>query len=151
MLDAFGNVCNFAEEHAFLSNFYPVNITMDNMCFPSVEHAYQAAKTHSTGIRLKIQQTVSAGAAKRIGQNIPRRIDWREQRVEIMRALVAQKFSQRPLLNLLVATGRRVLTEGNYWHDNFWGACTCSRCEPKVKLNQLGKMLMEIRDATGIS
>ena len=39
------------------------------------------------------------------------------------------------------------LIEGNHWHDNRWGDCTCERCSAKEGQNWLGKILMEIRDS----
>ena len=58
-----------------------------------------------------------------------------------------QKFNWPELRTKLLATGNRVLVEGNYWHDNFWGECTCEKCKATQKAeNWLGKLLMERRD-----
>ena len=35
--------------HAFLSNFHPAPVVLDGVTYPSVEHAFQAAKTESPG------------------------------------------------------------------------------------------------------
>lgn len=32
------------------------------------------------------------------------------------------------------------------WHDNFWGNCTCVKCENIEGQNWLGKLLMKVRD-----
>ena len=47
-----------------------------------------------------------------------------------------------------MATGDKYLTEGNNWHDNYWGVCKCnsSKCLDKVGRNKLGKILMQIRE-----
>jgi hypothetical protein len=44
---------------------------------------------------------------------------------------------------MLLSTGDMELTESNWWHDNFWGVCTCNKC--KDGENNLGKILMDIR------
>lgn len=39
------NIINsFTGKYAFLSNFYPSPITIDNIQYPTVEHAFQAQK-----------------------------------------------------------------------------------------------------------
>jgi predicted NAD-dependent protein-ADP-ribosyltransferase YbiA (DUF1768 family) len=47
----------------------------------------------------------------------------------------------------LLATGDRDLIEGNTWHDNFWGVCSCPKCTfpPIPQTNWLGKILVEER------
>lgn len=39
----------------------------------------------------------------------------------------------------------REIVEGNYWHDNYWGNCTCDKCKNIEGQNKLGKILMKIR------
>lgn len=58
-----------------------------------------------------------------------------------MRAILESKFSDKQLYNLLLETKPRLLVEGNYWGDTFWGQCPVG-----VGENNLGKLLMEIRD-----
>ena len=48
--------------------------------------------------------------------------------------------------NRLLATGDELLVEGNYWHDNYFGFCYCEKCSQLPKHNQLGKILMRIRE-----
>jgi len=64
-----------------------------------------------------------------------------------MRSAVKAKFKQNSeLLKLLIATKPHDLIEGNYWHDNIWGDCLCSRCKNIKGQNLLGKILMEVRE-----
>ena len=51
---------------------------------------------------------------------------------------------------MLLLTGGAELIEGNHWHDNFWGICTCDKCWDKRQENQLGKLLMKIRNKLNI-
>ena len=56
-----------------------------------------------------------------------------------------QKYAKDPLRQMLLDTGDAILIEGNFWHDNFFGSCTCPKCGNKGQ-NNLGKLLMQIRD-----
>jgi ribA/ribD-fused uncharacterized protein len=135
---------SFREEYAFLSNFYPVVVTLDEMNYPTVEHAFQAAKCLDLSERIKICKAKTPGQAKRLGRQVVSfKKNWNDIRVKVMRDLLYQKFGHKQLLFKLLATGNQQLVEGNTWHDNFWGVCQCGRCT--VGQNQLGKLLMEIR------
>ena len=57
-----------------------------------------------------------------------------------------KKFANPELRDLLLATGDEELVEGNYWHDNEWGNCTCPRCKNIPGKNKLGKLLMQVRE-----
>jgi hypothetical protein len=57
---------------------------------------------------------------------------------------VKEKFKDETLKEMLLMTENKKIIEGNYWHDNFWGQCTCEKCFGKGK-NKLGKILMDIR------
>lgn len=131
---------SFKEEpYRFLSNFWPAPVVLDTITYPSVEHAYQAAKTLDRMARTPLH-TGSAAAAKKYGRRVPMRSDWNQVKIPIMRQLLTQKFAPNtPLAALLINTGDAELIEGNYWHDYFWGICN-GRGE-----NHLGKLLMEIR------
>jgi predicted NAD-dependent protein-ADP-ribosyltransferase YbiA (DUF1768 family) len=57
-----------------------------------------------------------------------------------------EKYKQNPYLaEALLATGDAELEEGNWWHDNTWGACKCEKCIEQLKENWLGKILMLFR------
>lgn len=130
----------FDGEFAFLSNFHPCIIFFDGQEYPSVEHAYQAAKTFYNPHREKIRLAPTAAAAKKIGRSITIRQDWYEVRLSIMREFCNQKFKYPGFRQLLVMTGDVDLIEGNWWGDTFWGVCD------GVGSNHLGKILMTIRN-----
>ena len=54
-------------------------------------------------------------------------------------ALVAEDLKE-----MLLQTGDEELVEGNYWHDVYFGVCSCPKCGNKGE-NHLGKLLMKIR------
>lgn len=130
---------NFSGKYAFLSNFYPRSIRFEGIIFPSVEHAYQAAKTLDHAVRGMIARAPSAGKAKRMGQKLTLRPDWEKSKLTIMLKLVREKFKDPELEQLLYETESDELIEGNSWHDTFWGVCN------GVGKNNLGKILMRVR------
>lgn len=130
----------FDGEYAFLSNFFPCVIKFDNNNYPTVEHAFQAAKTRDKKEQFKVWQADTPGKAKRIGRKVTLREDWEEVKRDFMRDFIHQKFQNENLRKLLLATGDAELIEGNYWHDYYWGICN------GVGQNWLGKILMEERE-----
>ena len=131
---------SFSGKYSFLSNFYPVEVVLDGVTYPTVEHAYQAAKTDNAKQRLTIKQAITPGSAKRLGALLNLDAGWESSKVNIMRELLLQKFADVLLRHLLLETGDAILVEGNHWGDVFWGKCD------EVGENKLGKLLMEIRD-----
>lgn len=138
---------DFRGDNQFLSNFAPAPVTLEGMEYPTVEHAYQAAKTQDAGERQMIRLASTPDLAKKMSRKLTRRPDWPEVKVDIMRELVWQKFQGHPdLKELLLATGDAELAEGNTWHDNFWGSCRCAQCAASPGQNWLGRLLMEVRE-----
>jgi ribA/ribD-fused uncharacterized protein len=135
------SIDRFAGEYAFLSNFHPSPIKVDGLLFPTVEHAFQAAKTRHPGHIEAIRSVTTPGRAKRLGRQVPLRPDWEHVKIDVMEALLRKKF--RPgtaLREQLEATSPAELIEGNTWGDTFWGVCRGKG------QNHLGELLMKIRD-----
>jgi ribA/ribD-fused uncharacterized protein len=127
--------------YEFLSNFSPATVHLDGVEYPTVEHAYQAAKTLDETEREQVRSAPTPGEAKAQGQKVTVRGDWENIKVDVMRDLLRQKFAGPPLRDRLAATAPRTLIEGNTWGDRFWGVY-----EDEGE-NWLGRLLMEIRDA----
>ena len=136
----------FDGEYAFLSNFYPSEVQFEGGTFPTVEHAFQAAKTLDEDERLQVVTCDTPGLAKREGRHVTLRRDWEQIKYSIMEELVRKKFQIPELKEKLIATGDEELEEGTWWHDNTWGNCYCDRCKNIVGQNHLGKILMKIRE-----
>lgn len=130
---------SFRGDFGFLSNFYGASVWVGGERYPSVEHAYQAAKTSNPETKKMIREAKSPGIAKKLGYACRLRDDWESCKVNIMLDLVREKFRNPLLRELLLATGDATLVEGNTWNDRFWGVC---RGEGK---NHLGIILMQIR------
>ena len=132
---------NFAGEYRFLSNFYPSPIRVDKVLYSTVEHAFQAAKTHDKAEKQEIAEANSPGRAKGLGRKVRLRKDWESVKVGLMRELVELKFrTHADLAERLLETGDAELIEGNTWNDTFWGV---SGGRGK---NHLGKALMQVRE-----
>lgn len=135
-------VAEFKDEYRWLSNFWPCKVYYEGINYPSVEHAYQAAKTLDVDVRRFISSLATPGEAKRAGKTIELRDDWNLIKLPIMLNLVRLKFKDPQLKERLLATGDMVLEEGNMWGDRFWGIDLRSgRGE-----NNLGEILMIVRD-----
>src|SRR5664279_6361892 len=107
-------ITSFAGEYSFLSNFYPALIALDGEEYPSVEHAFQAAKTDDPEERRAIRETPSPVTAKHRGKRVALRSGWNELRFGVMETLVRQKFIRHSdLRERLLATGDAELIEGN--------------------------------------
>lgn len=131
-------ITSFRGKARFLSNFYPAPVTLDGVVYPTVENAYQAAKTDNPEERRKFVN-ISPAEAKAIAPKRPS--DWKSRSLLIMEDLVRQKFKQHPELGQrLVETYPRQLIEGNYWNDTFFGVCR------GIGENHLGKILMKVRE-----
>ena len=144
-------VDSFHGDYEMFSNFYPVNIQYESIDYPTVEHAFVAAKSMDMLFRRRISQIPEdeAGKAKRKGRNKSEcklRYNWDLMKVSVMKNLLIQKFSYNEFKSLLLSTEQQELIEGNYWHDNFWGDCYCKKCTSIIGKNMLGKLLMEVRD-----
>lgn len=100
-----------------LSNFYPAPVDLDGQTYPTVEHAFQSAKTTDPDERERIRLTPDPASAKRLGRQVRLRPDWETYRLDVMAELV----------------------EGNTWHDTFWGVCNGKG------QNHLGRILMRVR------
>jgi ribA/ribD-fused uncharacterized protein len=127
-------------EHRWLSNFWPAEVVLDGVAFPSVENAYQASKTLDASQREPFR-SCTVSEAKFLGRRLTLRPDFDAEKVGIMRGLLAQKFcAGSELSKKLLATGEGKIVEGNFWGDVFWGVC---RGRGK---NVLGSLLMERRE-----
>ena len=146
----------FEGRYRFLSNLYPSKIEHQGIEYPSVEHFYVAMKINDQQLingkyytpadfREMIASIPDPDQIKRIGRMAKLRQDWDSQKLKVMNWGVHQKFkNHEDLKEMLLNTGYQELIYGNWWHDNFFGYCSCPKCGNNG-LNHLGKILMEVR------
>ena len=147
---------SFRGRYYFLSNFYPCKIEHKGITYPSVEHYYVALKVTqmqfidgvyytAPDFRELIARIPDAGDVKKLGSRVKVRQDWEEKKLDFMNWGIREKFKDPKLCEMLLDTGNLELIEGNFWHDVFWGQCSCPKCN-SIGENHLGKILMKIRE-----
>lgn len=137
-----GAITRFDGDNAFLSNFYPAIVLFEGDMFPTVEHAFQAAKTVVKSQRTIVARAATPGKAKRMGKKVLLRADWDIVRVPVMKQLLHEKFKWPVLYRKLLGTGGGELVEGNGWGDSYWGVDFATG-----GLNVLGNLLMTERNS----
>ena len=141
----------FFGEYRFLSNFWPAKVFLDGEEYSCTENAYQAAK-YKKEDREYFKTCSPKESIIFVRENPPTAYsegDWENLKLEIMRELLIQKFDVE--LNpentqRLLETRGKYLEETNYWEDVYWGVHKTSESEEGVGENNLGKLLMEIRE-----
>ena len=103
---------NFDGEFAFLSNFYESPCEFEGVVYPTVEHAFQAAKTLDQLERQEIAAAPTPGKAKRMGRKVQLREDWELVKTDVMRECLKSKFNHPILKMQLLATKDAMLIEG---------------------------------------
>lgn len=151
----------FYDYYYFLSNFYPhdfyypipnskggewLNDDWTSKLYKSVEHSYQAYKADNELEHEYIRNLDTSAKAKKSGKLIKIRENWDKIKYELMLDIIRSKFEDKELSKKLLNTGSEKLVEGNYWHDNLWGDCTCQNCANIEGSNWLGEILMEVRN-----
>lgn len=134
------SIHSFQGEYRFLSNFYLCEVEHRGRKFPTVEHAFQAAKTDVLSEIEYVAAARTPGDAKLRGRTVTLRKDWEDVKIDIMRSLLISKFSDPKLRKRLSETRPHRLYERNFHNDTFWGVCR------GVGKNFLGRLLMEVRD-----
>ena len=102
-----------AETNNFLSNEAWADVLFEEHVYPSVEHAFQAARTRSVVQRERIRRAPTPAQARHLGQRARQRPDWEAHKLPILLALVRQKFDpliHPDLAQRLLATGDAALT-----------------------------------------
>lgn len=148
-----GAILGFDGPTRFLSNFALSPVTAYGITFPTVEHAFAAAKIdpadprrdRTAALEEMRQIAVAPGpnAAKRMGRRTLMRPDWDQVKAEMITELVRRKFADPDLRARLLATGDAELFELNTWGDRIWGVVE----ENGVMhgRNWLGEILMLVR------
>lgn len=143
-------ILGFRGPHFFLSNFYPLSHPLvevfqgATITYPTLEHAYQAAKSTQVQVRLALAGQITAGHAKRHGRAIKARTNWDRIKDEVMLSWLRQKFADPHLGELLRTTGDATLVEVNHHGDRYWGTDVFLEGE-----NRLGELLMQVREELG--
>ena len=88
----------FDGEYEFLSNFAQCTVVYDGNIYPTVEHAYQAAKSLDKSIQKSFTTLPTPGKAKKLGKQIQLRPDWEQVKDNVMKALLKRHLMMMSLL-----------------------------------------------------
>ncbi|WP_353930505.1 NADAR domain-containing protein [Okeanomitos corallinicola TIOX110] len=134
------------QPYGCFSNFSPHPIEMEGVCWPTVEHYYQAQKfvgSKDEEIIPLIHAASTPEKAAALGRSTARalRTDWEIVKTDIMRVAVLKKFlTHAQIREVLLVTADEILIE-NSPTDYFWGCGADHTGE-----NHLGKILMSVRE-----
>ena len=126
-----------SEKYQFLSNGYGCFVTFEVLRYPSVDHAFQAAKTRDSEERKNFTVMDSAKTAIYWGKKLDLRSDWEDVKVDIMAELLRSKFSNPTLKQKLLDTDDALIIASG---DRFWGQVNGEG------ENTLGILLMKVRE-----
>lgn len=148
----------FKGEHGWLSNFSYHGFWYGGVWYPTNEHFFQAMKTLNKEHRVAISKAAKPWIAKKMASEsgyrmpdgslfrIELRVDWDEIKDSVMLYGLKKKVHHHPkVVELLIATYPQRLVEGNWWHDNYWGNCTCNKCKNIPGKNMLGVLWETVR------
>ena len=134
---------NFQGEYLLFSIFWPCEVMVSGIPYPSSEHAFQAQKTLHLPSRQLMSKLATPGKAKRYGRSLKIRPDWDLMKLSVMEDVVYSKFMQNDdLCRKLIDTGDAFLVEGNSWGDQFWGVAPGKDGSSTRGHNWLGRILM---------
>lgn len=139
------NFYSSSDEYAWLSNFWPAEITMNGKTYPTVEHYFQwqkARDAHDNAAAEAIRTASTPAKAKAMGRKV-KGLDvesWDIGRVATMYMALLAKFEQNPdLREKLLETGNAELVEASP-SDYYWGIG-----RKRTGKNMLGELLMGLR------
>lgn len=122
------------------------------LIFKAPENFFQAMKTRKDLVEIRRNiSLMSPGQAKRFwrnkyNKNNYMRNDWHNISLDVMEFILRVKFKPGTSHHDRLIQTEGIIVEVNNWHDNFWGACNCPKCEKKEKFNHLGLILTKLRD-----
>lgn len=163
-------ITEFRDQHSFYSNFHPAAITFEDaalggvLTFPSSEHFFQCYKHVDKPELFHQLRNHPMKGLKALARSAPCRPDWESMtgpgfkvKDQVMLYALVHKFYQHSdLLVKMMADKGKILIEGNWWHDNYWGDCMCTNKtghHPECLhsgLNRLGFLLMYVREYLSI-
>lgn len=137
------DIFGFQGKYRWLSNMWPVEFEIGGIKFVSSENAYQASKYTDKAVVAKIakMQPFLAKAYAKDKMNAWTTPDFQSRKDRLMLTFVRKKFENPCLRQKLINTGNVLLEETNTWNDTYWGCCPQGN-----GLNNLGKILMKVRD-----
>ena len=91
-----------------LANSYPTSVIVEGITYPSVEHAFQAAKVLDRTVKFKISKMSNLAEVRKLLSDEWTRPNWNEVKYATLHQLVKLKFeSNKDLAKVLTNTGTK--------------------------------------------
>jgi len=104
-----GNGLELKGPYKCLGNSYSATILVEGITYPSVEHAFQAAKVSDRAIKFQISKA-SLSEVRNLLEDIWVRPNWNDVKYATLHQLVKLKFeSNKELAKVLMGTGTKLL------------------------------------------
>ena len=137
------SITEFRGVYEFLSNEFETPVGLEGGVYPSVAHAFQAARSSDKDLRAQIAK-VDIFQLYSLSETIENPSDWTRVRVKVMERLIRDKFMRsKELQRRLLDTGTRPIVntyeDTNQPSNLFWGVV-----QSKGQ-NQVGALLMQLR------
>jgi hypothetical protein len=135
------NVVKTSECDWMRNDYYTASaVVIGGISFPTIEHAYQAAKTTNTDKKREISLCWFTKEARQLGRKIELDIDdWEMKRCDVMETLILKKFlSNDDLKDRLIKTNDDEIIAD--YNDSYWGIGSDNNGD-----NILGKILEHVR------
>ena len=117
-------IIRFKGAHDPLSNFFPFNLQINGVIWPSVEHRYQYDKAiffDQLELAEEILNAPHALHAKKLSKTLPKSHSWDKHKLSVMKDLLYLKAEQcQPFRSKLLRSGKSKLSHPV--SDSFWGA-----------------------------
>jgi len=130
----------FNEKYAFLSMYYPSQLTYDNITYNCLATAFLGNLVTDITQKKMIAKSAPSRATIMVVNSDEKKNLSEEKQLELMYELCKIKFSDESLKKELLNTNNEELVNFTTWNNTFWGI---TNGEGK---NHLGKILMRIRD-----
>ena len=124
----------FTGPYKCLDNSYISPIIVEGISYPSVVHAFRAAKTSDRDLKLKISKSSNLADVERLLQDAWIRPNWNDVKYATLHQLVKLKFdSHKDLAKILISTGTKQLGRTGRSRNHLWSQ------------GKLGQILMKVR------
>ena len=125
---------------------YPCQISVGELRYPSVAHAFWATAVVDEAVRAAIAAEPNAYLATRMAREAKLRSDWADVQLAVMARLLRHKYQTRPdLARLLIATGNGpIIYQGMHDDPRIWRGNAGKEGGAPVR-NWVGRLLELIR------
>lgn len=139
-----GIIPEFTDEYSFLSNEYQFETNLGGRTYQSLEHAYHSEKSNDPSWKdYCSKKTTKIKDLRKACLAIVFRNDWNKIKLDLMAYLLLQKFVENEdMKQRLIDTSPKILLNGNFNGDKYWGFCL----KEERGENMIGNMLMQIRN-----